>query len=441
MNITGPLSGPRRRRRVPLAALGAAVALGAVLTTAAVSSAGTAEAVGTAVADDTATNGGNGVAAGAPGAPGATSQVVTWAASADRQVTPTQDRTYRLVVRTSTGGKGLRIRLSNAFGDQPVTFGRAYAGLRAADAAVVPGTNRALSFGGSPSVTVPAGGSVYSDALPGSVPPQSDLAVSIYVQSAGATASGHRMALQTSFVAPAGDHAAQESAAPFTQRIASWFYLDAVVVGARHGTGAVAAFGDSITDGASSTPDTNRRWPDLLAGRLAADRTTRIKGVANEGISGNRVLSDGAGQSALKRLDRDVLSQRGLETVILLEGVNDIKSVPAPTAEQLITGYREIIGRSHAAGVCVVGATVMPYEGWRDWNADGERVRQAVNAFIRDSGSFDAVADFDAETRDPSAPSRMLPAFDSGDHLHPNDAGMDAMSRIVDPDDLRCDRR
>ncbi|MEE1742191.1 SGNH/GDSL hydrolase family protein [Streptomyces sp. BE147] len=432
MNITGPLSGPRWRRRVPLTALGAAVALGAVLTAAAVSSAGTAEAAGTAG------DGGSGVAAGAPGA---TSQVVTWAASADRQVTPTQGRTYRLVVRTSTGGKGLRIRLSNAFGDQPVTFGSAYAGRRAAEGAVVPGTNRALSFGGSPSVTVPAGGSVYSDALPGTVPPQSDLAVSVYVESAGATASGHRMALQTSFVAPAGDHAAQESAAPFTQRITSWFYLDAVVVGARRGTGAVAAFGDSITDGASSTQDSNRRWPDLLAGRLAADRTTRIKGVANEGISGNRVLSDGAGQSALKRLDRDVLSQRGLETVILLEGVNDIKSVPAPTAEQLIAGYREIIGRSHAAGVCVVGATVMPYEGWRDWNADGERVRQAVNAFIRDSGSFDAVADFDAETRDPSAPSRMLPAFDSGDHLHPNDAGMDAMSRIVDPDDLRCDRR
>ncbi|MCX4965922.1 SGNH/GDSL hydrolase family protein [Streptomyces sp. NBC_00654] len=437
MNITGPLSGPRCRRRVPLTALGAAVALAAVLTTAvlttaAVSSAGTAEAAGTA---------GNGASGVAAGAPRATSQVVTWAASADRQVTPTQDRTYRLVVRTSAGGKGLRIRLSNAFGDQPVTFGRAYAGRRATDAAVVPGTNRALSFGGSPSVTVPAGGSVYSDALPGTVPPQSDLAVSIYVQSAGATASGHRMALQTSFVAPAGDHTAQESAAPFTQRIPSWFYLDAVVVGARHGTGAVAAFGDSITDGASSTQNTNRRWPDLLAGRLAADRTTRIKGVANEGISGNRVLSDGAGQSALKRLDRDVLSQRGLETVILLEGVNDIKSVPAPTAEQLIAGYREIIGRSHAAGVCVVGATVMPYEGWRDWNADGERVRQEVNAFIRDSGSFDAVADFDTETRDPSAPSRMLPAFDSGDHLHPNDAGMDAMSRVVDPDDLRCDRR
>ncbi|MEE1794615.1 SGNH/GDSL hydrolase family protein [Streptomyces sp. BE308] len=425
MNIDTPPDGRRWRRRASLTTFAAAVALGSVLTAAAVSSADSADG-----AADTASTTGTGRA---------TSQVVTWAASADRQVTPTQDRTYRLVVRTSTGGQGLRIRLSNAFGDQPVTFGRAYAGERATGATVVPGTNRALSFGGSPSVTVPAGGSVYSDALPGAVRPGSDLAVSIYVRTSGTIASGHRMALQTSYVAPVGDHTARESADAFTQRISSWFYLDAVVVGARLGTGAVAALGDSITDGSSSTQDTNRRWPDLLAGRLAVDRTTRVKGVANEGISGNKVLSDGAGQSALKRLDRDVLSQRGLETVILLEGVNDIKSVPAPTAGQMIAGYREIIARSHEAGVCVVGATVMPYEGWRDWNTGGEQVRQAVNAFIRDSGAFDAVADFDAATRDPSAPTRMLPAFDSGDHLHPNDAGMEVMSRTVDPDDLRCD--
>ncbi|MCX4680113.1 SGNH/GDSL hydrolase family protein [Streptomyces sp. NBC_01433] len=428
MNIDTPPNRPRWRRRASLTTLAAAVALGTVLTAAAVSSADSANNA-TSTADTASTT----------GADRATSQVVTWAASADRQVTPTQDRTYRLIVHTSTGGQGLRIRLSNVFGDQPVTFGRAYAGERATDAAVVAGTNRALSFGGSPSVTVPAGGSAYSDALPGTVRPGSDLAVSIYVQSSGTIASGHRMALQTSYVAPVGDHTAQESADAFTQRVSSWFYLDAVVVGARRGTGAVAALGDSITDGSSSTQDTNRRWPDLLAGRLAADRTTRVKGVANEGISGNKVLSDGAGESALKRLDRDVLSQRGLETVILLEGVNDIKSVPAPTAGQMIAGYQEIIARSHAAGVCVVGATVMPYEGWRDWNTGGEQVRQAVNAFIRDSGSFDAIADFDAATRDPSAPARMLSAFDSGDHLHPNDAGMEAMSRAVAPDDLRCD--
>ncbi|MCX4820477.1 SGNH/GDSL hydrolase family protein [Streptomyces sp. NBC_01142] len=373
--------------------------------------------------------------------PAETSPVVTWAASPQLLGTAAQERTYRLVVRTSVGGSGLRIRLSNAFGDRPVTFGRAHAGLRKTGATLVPGTNHPLSFGGSPSVTVAPGGSVSSDPLPGTVPPQSDLAVSLYVQSAAGPATGHRMALQTSYVAPVGDHSADDSATAFTQRATSWFYLDAAVVNALRGTGAVAALGDSITDGSASTLDTNRRWPDFLARRLQDDPRSRIKGVANEGISGNKVLSDGSGQSALKRLDRDVLSQRGLRTVFLLEGVNDIKATPAPTAADLIAGYRQIIARSHAAGLCVVGATVMPYRGWRGWTESGEAVRQRVNSFIRDSGAFDAVVDFDAAVKDPAAAARLLPAYDSGDHLHPNDAGMRRMGATVDPGLLHCSRR
>lgn len=369
------------------------------------------------------------------------SPVVTWAASTDRLGQAAPQQTHRLIVRTSTGGTGLRVRLSNAFGDQPVTFGRARAGLRSSGAALVPGTNRPLSFRGSPSVTVPPGGSVYSDPLPGPIRPQSDLAVSLYVQAAGGTATGHKMALQTSYIAPAGDHSADDSAVPYTQRTSSWFYLDAVVVDDRRGAGAVATLGDSITDGAASTADTNRRWPDFLARRLLADPRARIKGVANEGISGNKVLSDGAGQSALKRLDRDVLSQQGLRTVFLLEGVNDIKATPAPTAAQLIAGYRQIIKRSQAAGICVVGATVMPYEGWRDWTESGEAVRQQVNAFVRTSGEFDAVVDFDAITKDPAAPARILPAYDIGDHLHPNDTGMQAMADGIGLKQLNCSRR
>ncbi|MGW0561340.1 SGNH/GDSL hydrolase family protein [Streptomyces sp. NPDC003016] len=378
-----------------------------------------------------------------PSAARGTTPVVTWAAGADRLSTAgaAPERTYRLVVRTSAGGGGLRIRLSNAFGDQPVTFGRVYAGLRATGAALVPGTNRPLSFAGSASVTVPPGGSVHSDPLPGTVRPQSDLAVSVYVRRAGGAATGHRTALQTSYVAPAGDHAADGSATPYTQKTTSWFYLDAVTVDARRGTGAVATLGDSITDGALSTRDTNQRWPDFLARRLDADPGTRIKGVANEGISGNKVLEDGAGESALKRLDRDVLSQRGVRTMVLLEGVNDIKAVPAPTAADLIAGYRQLVGRAHAAGVCVVGATVMPYEGWREWTPAGETVRQEVNAFIRGGGAFDAVVDFDEAVGDPAAPSRILPAYDSGDHLHPNDLGMRTMSDTVDLKSLRCSRR
>lgn len=369
--------------------------------------------------------------------------VVTWAASTDRLSTAgaAPERTYRLIVHTSAGGSGLRIRLSNAFGDRPVTFGRVYAGLRATGAELVPGTNRPLSFAGSASVTVPPGGSVYSDALPGTVRPQFDLAVSVYVQNAGGAATGHKMALQTSYIAPVGDHAADNSATPYTQKITSWFYLDAVTVGARRGTGAVATLGDSITDGAISTRNTNRRWPDFLARRLDADPGSRIKGVANEGISGNKVLKDGSGESALKRLDRDVLSQHGVRTMVLLEGVNDIKAVPAPTAAELIAGYRQLVDRAHAAGLCVVGATVMPYEGWREWTPAGEAVRQEVNAFIRESGAFDAVADFDKAVMDPAAPSRILPAYNSGDHLHPNDLGMRTMSDTVDLKSLRCSRR
>ncbi|MEU8877358.1 SGNH/GDSL hydrolase family protein [Streptomyces javensis] len=372
--------------------------------------------------------------------PAPRSSVVTWASSAYPAGTAAQDLTYRFVVHTSVGGRDLRIRLSNAYGDQPVTFGHAYAGVRDSGAAVVPGSNGRLTFRGASSVTVPAGGVVYSDPLPGRVQPQSDLAISLYVRSAGPLATGHKGARATQYVAPAGDHAAEEGAAAYSQAITSWYYLDAAVVRPTRGTGAVVAFGDSITDGSASTQDTNRRWPDFLARRLLADPRSRLKGVANEGISGNRVLADGSAESALKRLDRDVLSQAGVRTTILLEGINDIKATPGPTADDLIAGYRQIIARSHARGTCVVGATVMPYEGWREYEAVDEAVRQQVNAFIRTSGEFDAVVDFDKAVRDPAAPTRMLPAYDGGDHLHPNDTGMRVMSDAIPLRALNCDR-
>ena len=349
------------------------------------------------------------------------------------------DRTYRLVVRTSAGGSGMRIRLSNALGDQPVTFGRAYVGVRQAGAATITGSNRPLSFAGSGSVVVQPGDVVQSDPLPGNVPPQSDLIVSVYVQSASGTATGHGMAMQTSYIA-AGDHAADDEASAFTTKTGSWFYLDTVSVDARSGTGAVAVLGDSITDGWQSTSDRNNRWPDYLARRLAADSGTNLKGVANEGISGNKVLSDGAGRSALHRLDRDVLSQDGLRTVILLEGINDLKAGDV-SAESMIAGYRQIIARSHAAGKCIVGATVLPYQGWYEWNQAGETVRQQVNTFIRTSGEFDATVDLDRELRSPYNAARLFPPFDGGDHLHPNDKGMLVMADRVDLVSLNCTRR
>ncbi|RZB19047.1 SGNH/GDSL hydrolase family protein [Streptomyces sp. F001] len=363
--------------------------------------------------------------------------VITWGASADRMGDGTPDRSYRLVVRTSVGGHDLRIRLSNAFGDRPVTFDSVYAGVRRTDAELVPGSNRRLTFDGAHSVTVPAGATAYSDPLPGRLPAATDLVISLHSPDAAGPATGHWMAMQTSYAAQ-GDHTAEEGAANWTDTVGSWFYLDAVTVRTSASTGAVVALGDSITDGWQSSTDLNRRWPDYLARRLRAASGTTVKGVANEGISGNKVLADGAGQSALNRLERDVLSHPGVRTVFLFEGVNDIKAHTGVTAEDLIAGYREILDRAHAAGKCVVGATVGPFKGWYEWDPAAEAVRQEVNAFIRNSGEFDAVTDFDRILRNPYDPERILPFFDNGDHLHPNDKGMQALADAVDIENLDC---
>ncbi|WP_316744390.1 SGNH/GDSL hydrolase family protein [Streptomyces sp. MK7] len=364
-------------------------------------------------------------------------EVITWGASADRLGEGVPDRGYRLVVHTSVGGGDLRIRLSNAFGDRPVTFDSVYAGVQAAGAELVRGTNRRLTFGGARSATVPAGATVSSDPLPGRVPAETNLVISVHSPDAAGPATGHGMAMQTSYTSQ-GDHTAQESAENWGSTIGSWFYLDAVTIRASFGTGAVVALGDSITDGWQSSTDLNRRWPDYLARRLQKSGTTTVKGVANEGISGNKVLADGAGQSALNRLDRDVLSHPGVRTVFVFEGVNDIKAHTGVTSQDMIAGYRKIIERAHAAGKCVVGATVGPFKGWSEWDPAAEALRQEVNAFVRDSGAFDAVTDFDRVLRSPYDHERILPFFDNGDHLHPNDKGMQAMADAVDLTGVDC---
>ncbi|OPF81054.1 G-D-S-L family lipolytic protein [Streptomyces antioxidans] len=369
-------------------------------------------------------------------AAGGRHDVVTWAASADRVGDGVPDRGYRMVVHTSVGGSELRIRLSNAFGDRPLTLDSVYAGVQESGAELKRGSNRRLTFGGAHSVTVPAGEVVLSDALPGSLPPATNLVVSLHTPGAAGPATGHGMALQTSYTTQ-GDHTGEESATHWADTTGSWFYLDAVTVRTSAATGAVAALGDSITDGWQSTTDLNRRWPDYLARRLR-QAATGVKGVANEGISGNQVLADGAGQSALNRLDRDVLSLPGVRTVFLFEGVNDIKAHTGVTAADMIAGYRGIIERAHAAGMCVVGATVGPFKGWSEWDPAAEGVRQEVNAFVRGGGEFDAVTDFDRTLRSPYDPERILPFFDNGDHLHPNDKGMQAMADAIDLTALDC---
>ncbi|MFF7976353.1 GDSL-type esterase/lipase family protein [Streptomyces sp. NPDC007905] len=367
------------------------------------------------------------------------SGVVTWAASADRLGEGSADRGYRLVVHTSVGGSDLRVRLSNAFGDRPLSLDSVYAGLQSQGAALRPGSNRRLTFGGARTATVPAGAFVWSDPLPGEVPAAVNLVVSLHTPDAVGPATGHGMAMQTSYLAQ-GDHTAEDSAGNWYLTTGSWWYLDAVSVRpASTATGAVVALGDSVTDGWQSTTDRNRRWPDYLARRLSTAGTT-VEGVANEGISGNKVLADGAGQSALNRLDRDVLSQPGVHTVFLFEGVNDLKAHTGVTAAGLVAGYRRIAQRTHAAGKCVVAATVGPFKGWSEWDPAAEAVRQDVNRFIRTSGEFDAVTDFDRTLSSPYDPERILPLFDNGDHLHPDDKGMQALADTVDPHSLDCPR-
>ncbi|MFF5141316.1 SGNH/GDSL hydrolase family protein [Streptomyces sp. NPDC013157] len=365
--------------------------------------------------------------------------VVTWGAGADQLGQGTADRGYRLVVHTSTAGSDLRVRLSNAFGDRPLNLDSVYAGLQSAGAALKPGSNRRLTFDGARTVAVPAGATVWSDPLPGTLPAGSNLVVSLHSPDAAGPATGHGMAMQTSYLTQ-GDHTAEESAANWTGTTGSWWYLDSVSVRPKDpDTGAVVALGDSITDGWASTSDQNRRWPDYLARRLQK-AGTEVKGVADEGISGNKVLADGAGQAALNRLDRDVLSQPGVRTVFLFEGVNDIKAHTGVTAADLIAGYQQVVRRAHAAGKCVVASTVGPFEGWPEWDQAGEAVRRQVNQYIRTSGEFDGIADFDRILRSPYDQARMLPFLDGGDHIHPNDKGMQAMADSVDLAGLDCDR-
>jgi lysophospholipase L1-like esterase len=364
-----------------------------------------------------------------------TADTGTWAASADRTGAKIADQTVRDVVRTTVGGTGVRVSLSNVFGTQPVTFGYVSVGVRDAGAAVTPGTNRQVTFSGSPSITVPAGAQVLSDPLTGSVAAQQDLAVSIYVRGAAGTVTGHNLAMQTSYVSTPGNHAGEDVADAFTTQVSNWYWLAGLDVSEPSTVSSVVALGDSITDGYGSTPNTNNRWPDVLARRLLALPKARQMGVLNEGISGNKILSDGAGVSTEARLDRDVLAQPGVRTVILLEGINDLSG--GATAEQVIAGDRQLIARAHAAGKCILGGTLTPFG---NAGAVEKAAVVTVNRFIRTSGEFDGVVDFNAAVRDPAHPDRMLPIYDSGDSLHPGDAGYTAMGSAVPLAELRCSR-
>ena len=346
------------------------------------------------------------------------------------------NQTVRMIVRTSIGGRRLRVRLSNAFGGAPVRVGTAHLAIRAKDSGIVPDSDRSLSFNGKPGCTIAPGVVLLSDPVELNVPPVTELAVSLYFPGETRNPTLHVTALHNTYVSKEGDLTAK-SEIPDAVTTQSYYWLAGIDVAAAADAALLVTFGDSITDGARSTAETNHSWPALLAARLAANKATAKIGVANLGIGGNRVLRDVSGASALARFDRDVLSQPGVQWVTLMEGINDIgrmATTPAEavTTDELIGGYQQFIAQAHAHGIQVIGCTLTPYEGAPYYREDGERIRAALNSWIRTSGAFDAVVDFEAATRDPGNPKRFRAEFDPGDHLHPNDAGYQAMADAFD---------
>lgn len=353
-----------------------------------------------------------------------------------------ENETLRLMTRTSVGGHGVRIRLSNAFGEAPVTFDRVSLGIRAEGATIAPGTLQEVTFGGDSSVTIPPGARVISDPVDQQVAAEQDLAVNLYTESATGPATWHQLETKTSYVS-AGDYTGTTSGDAFTTSVPQWFFLEGVEVVAPNKEGAIVCFGNSITDGHGSTFDANATYPDVLAERINEHHGLR-KSVLNAGISGNRVLNNSSsfGENALARFDRDVLTQTGVTDIILLEGINDIgfernegpeyQPATSVTAEEIIDGYQQLIRRAHAQGIRIFGGTLTPFKGAAYYYEEGEQKRQAVNEFIRTSGEFDGVIDFDKAIRDPADPQRVLPKYDSGDNLHPSDAGYRAMAEAVD---------
>ncbi|GCD37411.1 SGNH hydrolase [Streptomyces chrestomyceticus JCM 4735] len=350
------------------------------------------------------------------------------------------DTSIRNVVHTSIGGTSARIQLSNLYGTRPLSVGHATLARASApgDPSAAPGTLRRLTFSGRPSVTVPAGGAVTSDPVRLTVPAAADLLVTTYSPAPSGPVTYHPHARQTSYLAR-GDRAADTAGGAYTRKVTAWRYLTGVDVLGPHTDGAVVAVGDSITDGNTSTPDANHRWPDFLAARLRTEPGAPRYGVLNQGISGNRLLTDSSrwsvsgGPSVLSRLERDVLSRAGVRAVVVEIGLNDLfKSPRRLDAEKLADGMREIVRRAAERDIQVIGSTLTPFGGHRGYRPELDTVRQALNAKIRAGEVYGQYADFDKALRDPHHPLRLRPVYDSGDHLHPSDAGYRAMADAVD---------
>ena len=349
------------------------------------------------------------------------------------------DGTLRQLVRTSIAGEALRLRISNEFGTEPLAIGAVHVALSAGGAAIQPGSDHALTFNGAGTLSIPPGAYALSDPIAMTTAPFTELAVSLYLPAQQITdPTVHGNSNETSYLV----HGNAVSAAdlPDPKTFNSWYFLKGVDVETKSDdTATVVAFGDSITDGYGSTLNENGRWPDNLAERLQADKSTRRLSVLDEGIGGNRVLADGTGPSALARFDRDVLAQTGVKYLIILESINDIGRKIRPddpeanvTAADLEFGLQQMVAKAHEHGILVFGATLTPYQGAKYFTPAGEQVREAINQWIRTSGVFDGVIDFEKAVADPSNPLHFLPAYDHGGHLHANDAGYKAMAGAID---------
>ncbi|WP_213804039.1 SGNH/GDSL hydrolase family protein [Granulicella sp. dw_53] len=369
--------------------------------------------------------------------------VGTWAASPIAVTNPegqiiAPDTTLREIVRVSLGGPLVRVIFSNEFGLDPLTIGAARIALSASQSEVsLPSTN-ILTFGGHPTVTIPPGALILSDPVALKLPAFADVAVSLYLpEQPMRQVTVHSSALQTSYAAPGNVVGAKQLDAP--KEIFNWPILKGIDVKLDGDSAAIVTLGDSITDGAQSTRNTNARWPNVLAARLQANKKTAKLAVLNEGIGGNRLLHDVAGPSALARFDRDVLAQAGVKYLIFLEGINDIGHATNPvnpdnpvTADELIAALGQIAERAHTHGIKVIGATLTPYIGAKYASPEGEAMRQAINKWIRTTNQIDGVIDFEKATQDPANPAVYSSAADSGDHLHPANAGYKLMGDSID---------
>ena len=369
--------------------------------------------------------------------------VGTWtAAPAPAEGAAFSNHTLRMIPRVSLGGSRLRVRISNAHGARPLAIGGACVGVRSSGPATLPGSNRRLTFGGDRSATVAAGAVVVSDAVDLEIAPLSDVAVSVYLPDDLPASFGitGRYARQTNYVSPPGDFASDE-VMPVGRLTDDWYFVCGVDVVAPKEAGAVVALGDSLTDANISTHDGHHSWPSQLARRLVGRSSGRPMAVMNQGLGGNRILHDIRGDSGLRRFDRDVLAQPGVTHTIIMLGTNDIRNRWAKpeeevTAAQMIAGLKQFAVRGRARGIRVIAATLTAYENETflpgAWNPKREAIRQEVNDWLRKTDAFDAVVDFDRALRDPEHPTRMLPIYDCGDHLHPSDRGYRAMGDAIE---------